>query len=94
MSMPIIKPSGVKRCEAVNDIIASVALQQTGLSHILNAEGEKIQAALTFAKDTNELLKVNDSVKSMVNSITRLETVLQGKLELFNNCICEGCECV
>lgn len=28
MSMPIIKPSGVKRCEAVNDIIASVALQQ------------------------------------------------------------------
>ena len=89
MSMLIIKPSGVKRCEAVNDIIASVALQQTGLSHILNAEGEKIQAALTFAKDTNELLKVNDSVKSMVNSITRLEAVLQGKLELFNNCICE-----
>ena len=90
MSMPIIKPSGVKRCEAVNDIIASVTLQQTGLSHILNAEGEKIQAALVLAKNTDELLKVNDSVKSMVNSITRLEAVLQGKLELFNNCICEG----
>lgn len=27
----------------------------------------------------------------MVNSITRLETILQGKLELFNNCLCEGC---
>lgn len=94
MSMPIIKPSGVKRCEAVSDIIASVALQQTGLSHILNAEGEKIQAALVLAKNTDELLKVNDSVKSMVNSITRLETVLQGKLELFNNCICDNCECV
>lgn len=43
MSMPIIKPSGVKRCEAVSDIIASVTLQQTGLSHILNAEGEKFK---------------------------------------------------
>ena len=43
MSMPIIKPSGVKRCEAVSDIIASVALQQTGLSHILNAEGKKFR---------------------------------------------------
>lgn len=94
MSMPIIKPSGVKRCESVTDIIESVALQQTGLSHILNAEGEKIQAALKTAKTTDELLKVNDSVKSMVNSITRLETVLQGKLELFNNCICDTCPCV
>ena len=94
MSMPIIKPSGIKRCESVTDIIESVALQQTGLSHILNAEGEKIQAALKTAKTTDELLKVNDSVKSMVYSITRLETILQGKLELFNNCICDTCHCV
>lgn len=43
MSMPIIKPSGIKRCESVTDIIESVALQQTGLSHILNAEGEKFK---------------------------------------------------
>lgn len=27
----------------------------------------------------------------MVNSITSLETVLQGKIELFNNCICDTC---
>ena len=69
-------------------------MQQTGLSHILNTEGEKIQAALKTAKTTDELLKVNDSVKSMVNSITRLETLLQGKLELFNNCICDTTDCV
>ena len=30
----------------------------------------------------------------MVNLITRLETVLQGKIELFNNCICDTCPCV
>lgn len=30
----------------------------------------------------------------MVNLITRLETVLQGKIELFNNCICDTSPCV
>lgn len=30
----------------------------------------------------------------MVNSITHLETILQGKVELFNNCICDTCPCV
>ncbi len=91
MSMPIIKPSGVTRCGAVTDIIESVALQQTGLSHILNAEGEKIQLALQLAKTPEELLAVNDSVESMVNSITRLEAMLQGKLALFKDCICTNC---
>lgn len=92
MSMPIITASGVTRCEAITDIIESVALQQTGLSHILNAEGEKIQLILKLAKTPEELLAVNDSVESMVNSITRLETMLQGKLALFKDCLCTGCE--
>jgi hypothetical protein len=91
MSMPIIKPSKINRCEAITDIIESVALEQTGLSHILNAEGEKIQAALILSKDKDDLLKINKSVQSMINSITRLETILQGKLELFNDCLCECC---
>ncbi|MEG0265557.1 MAG: hypothetical protein RSC93_05675 [Erysipelotrichaceae bacterium] len=92
MSMPIIVPSGVTKCEAITDIIESVALEQTALSHILNAEGEKIQAALVLAKTNGELIAVNQSVKSMVNSITRLEMILQGKLELFNECLCTNCQ--
>lgn len=90
--MPIIVPSGVTKCEAITDIIESVALEQTALSHILNAEGEKIQAALVLAKTNGELIAVNQSVKSMVNSITRLEMILQGKLELFNECLCTNCQ--
>ncbi|MEG2051735.1 MAG: thioester domain-containing protein [Oscillospiraceae bacterium] len=43
MSMPIIKPSKTIRYQSITDIIESVALEQTALSHILNAEGEKIQ---------------------------------------------------
>ncbi|MEG1495354.1 MAG: hypothetical protein RSB99_00025 [Bacilli bacterium] len=94
MSMPIIKPSGVTKCQAITDIIESVALEQTGLSHILNAEGEKIQKALVLAATSGDLLLVNKSVQSMVNAITRLETVLQGKLELFSDCLCADCAVV
>ena len=43
MGMPVITPSATTREQAVTDIIESVALQETALSHILNAEGEKIQ---------------------------------------------------
>ncbi len=93
MSMPIIEPSKTTRCQAITDVIESVALQQTGLSHIINAEGEKIQMAVKLAeKDPDILLEVNKSVQSMINSITRLEVILQGKLELFKDCVCESCD--
>lgn len=93
MGMPEIKPSDVTRCQAITDIIESVALEQTALSHILNAEGEKIQKVVAISDITpDQLLKVNQSVKSMVGAITRLEMVLQAKLELFDECLCTPCE--
>lgn len=73
--------------QAVTDVIESVALQQTGISHILNAEGEKIQKALEMGVSTEELLKINSSVESMVNSLTNLEMLLHLKLET----LCVGC---
>ncbi|MEG1457113.1 MAG: hypothetical protein RR984_00300 [Bacilli bacterium] len=88
MSMPIIISSNIKRCQAITDVIESVALQETGLSHIINAEGEKIQKALELSKTNEELLKVNDSVQSMVKSITILESILQDKL---NVCLSKDC---
>lgn len=91
MSMPIIVPGTGTRCQAITDIITSVALEQTALSHIINAEGEKIQKIVGSAETAGEMLAVNRSVKSMLNSITRLEMVLQGKLELFEDCLCEEC---
>ncbi|MEG0752696.1 MAG: hypothetical protein RR461_02600 [Angelakisella sp.] len=88
MSMPIITPSTTSRSQAITDIIESVALEQTALSHILNAEGEKIQAVVKAATTPAQLLEVNCSVRSMVNTIARLEMVLQSKLELFSDCLC------
>ncbi|MEG0909615.1 MAG: hypothetical protein RSH78_04550 [Bacilli bacterium] len=82
MSMPVIISSNIERCQSITDVIESVALEETGLSHILNAEGEKIQKALELSKDNADLLKVNASVESMVKAITILESVLQDKLHL------------
>ncbi|MFI3230801.1 MAG: hypothetical protein R3Y29_04530 [bacterium] len=87
MSMPVIVASTTTREQSVTDIIESVALEQTALSHILNAEGEKIQKVVADATTTEELLEVNKSVQDMVNTITRLELVLQSKLELFSGVI-------
>lgn len=91
MSMPIIVPGTGSRCQAITDIITSVALEQTALSHIINAEGEKIQKIVASAQSAEEMLAVNNSVKDMLSSITRLEMVLQGKLELFQDCLCDEC---
>lgn len=91
MSMPVITPGTGTRCQAITDIITSVALEQTGLSHIINAEGEKIQKVVATAQTTDDLLAVNKSVQMMLGAITRLEMVLQGKLELFGDCLCDKC---
>ena len=54
-------------------------------SHILNAEGEKIQKVVAMEDVAAEtLLAVNKSVESMVNSVTKLEMILQSKLSLFD----------
>ena len=86
MGMPIITPGTRTRKQAITDLIASVALQETALSHVLNAEGEKMQAIIAMPGVTPEqLMELNDSVTKLVNAITRLEMMFQAKLELFSN---------
>ncbi|MGL5649452.1 MAG: CshA/CshB family fibrillar adhesin-related protein [Clostridium sp.] len=71
--------------KALSDVITSIALQEAALSHILNAEGEKIQKLLTLTNVTNtDILNVNTSVNAMVNSISMLELILGKKLILAN----------
>ena len=90
MGMPVIAPSSTSRRQAITDVIESVALQQTALAHILNAEGEKLQRIIGCRDASHEkLLAANKSVEAMVSAITRLEMVLQSKLALFESCLCE-----
>lgn len=90
---PIVRaievPCGDMRGRAITDLIQSVALEQAALSHILNAEGEKLQKLVALSKgDSASLLRANASVTGMVNTVARLEMILQGKLEMFDNCLC------
>lgn len=89
MGMPVITPSHTTRCQAITDVIESVALQETALSHILNAEGEKLQRAIGMANVTPvQLLQFNRSVEQTIRSVAQLEVILQSKLRLFSNCLC------
>ncbi|WP_102049151.1 hypothetical protein [Pygmaiobacter massiliensis] len=100
MGMPVIVPSNICRNQAITDLIQSVALEQAALAHIINAEGEKLQRFIS-CKSTDEetLLKVNKSVQDMLESVARVETILQAKLSLFDGCLCsehdhckDGCD--
>ncbi|HIU76297.1 MAG TPA: hypothetical protein IAC62_10470 [Candidatus Pelethocola excrementipullorum] len=88
MSMPVITPGTTSRDQAISDIITSVALEQTGLAHILNAEGEKIQKVVSYSDKTEEMIEVNKSVQNVINAIFQLELVLKSKLEIFQCNIC------
>lgn len=90
MGMPVITPGTITREEAVGDIIESVALEESALAHILNAESEKLLAVVENAAATpEELLAVNKSVQNTVSAIARLEMLLKAKLEMFSSTICQ-----
>lgn len=94
MSMPVISGGKVNKKQAITDIIESIALMETAIAHVVNAEGEKIQAIVgtgenckVIATSTEELLESNDSVESLIDSIVTLESILQKKLSI----ICSKC---
>lgn len=72
------------RAQAITDIIQSIALEQTALSHILNAQGEKLKKATVLDLSNRDLILINNSVREMISSVMRLENILQTKLESFN----------
>lgn len=80
--IPDITPKiKLKRREVVNLLLASIALEELGLAHILNAEGEKIQEVLKCNPSLNDLLKINKSVERTMRSVIKKEMLLQFKLE-------------
>jgi hypothetical protein len=88
MSMPIIEKHDncIDKDQAITDLIESVALMENGLAHIINAEGEKIQKVIKHDRDEEvsslDIYKVNESARRMINTISRLEVLLQGKLDI------------
>lgn len=88
MSMPIIaapqNPISIQ--QAVTDLIESIALEETALSHILNAEGEKLQWIIAMQDaDFCKIIETNESVVNMVGAVGDLELILKEKLEFVAN---------
>ena len=74
--------------EALTMIIASVAMEELALSHILNAEGEKLQYILgtlpgsqKICASPQEVLAVNKSVTELLNTVMQSQMLLKGKME-------------
>jgi hypothetical protein len=83
MGMPIIDISPIDRDNAINNIIASIALQEASLSHVLNAEGEKIEKmAATTDITPEQLLAANTSVGTLMDSAWQFEQKLADKLSI------------
>lgn len=93
--IPDMNPTvGVTKADAVNLLITSIAMEEIGLSHIINAEGEKIQYMLGTLVDADgnaiaaptgvtatDILNVNTSVNGTLKNVLRNQLLLQLKLE-------------
>ncbi|MED3079802.1 hypothetical protein [Bacillus wiedmannii] len=89
-NLPDITPNiSLTREEAINLLLSSIAMQELGLAHIINAEGEKLQYALGTLTNNNlatpptfdQLIQLNKSVQSTLKSASETEMLLKGKLE-------------
>ncbi|TQR34900.1 hypothetical protein [Brevibacillus brevis] len=86
MSMPTvpnITPEIIlKRNEVLNLLLTSIALEEIGLSHIINTEGEKIQRIVKEQSlSLNDALALNNSVERMLRNVIKTEMLLQFRLE-------------
>ena len=88
MSLPTFPPiePPLSREGSINEIISSIAAEELSLSHILNAEGEKLQyvlgtlPGLEAAAALDEVMQVNQSVQETLSSVMEQQMLLTGKL--------------
>ena len=89
MWMPSFPKNGANmtRAEALTMIIASIAMEELALSHILNAEGEKLQYILGTLPGASpcacpqDVLAVNKSVTALVEAVSQNQMLLKNKLD-------------
>jgi len=92
MSMPKFPsvPDGYTINDSIAQILTSVAMEEIGLSHIINAEGEKMQYVLGTLEGQQQLpdaptfeqiLEMNDSVKDMLGQVSFSQMFLMGKMQ-------------
>ena len=88
-TIPTITPSiSINRTQVINMLLASVALEELGLAHIINAEAEKLQAVLgtlpglsITATSISGLISINREVRRRLQTVIKNQMLLQFKLE-------------
>ena len=86
-SLPAISPP-ITREDALNMILLSIAMEEIGLSHIINSEGEKLQFILGTlpglsggTPSIQDVLNVNNSINQLLDSIAQNQLLLSSKME-------------
>lgn len=85
--MPAFQETTIGREEAVSQLVASIAMEELALAHILNAEGEKIQHVLGTLEGQEpsdasiaDLQAVDELVTAMLESVRETQTQLMDKM--------------
>lgn len=86
-SFPVVDPP-IDREDAVNQILSSIAMEKLGLSHILNAEGEKLQYILGTLPGlsgppatVSDVLAANESVRDLLETTVQNQLFLRAKMQ-------------
>ena len=78
----------ITRDDAVNQILSSIAMEELGLSHVINAEGEKLQYILGTlpgitgpAATIGDLLDANESIRNLLQNASYNQLLLRSKMQ-------------
>jgi len=83
-NIPDIKPKiEITFEETVTLLLASIALEELSLAHIMNAEAEKIQEVVKIpgCNKLNDLIAIDKSVERMMRDVIKKEMLLEFKFE-------------
>jgi len=81
-NVPDITPEiRLNRKDTINLLLTSIAMEEISISHVLNAEAEKVQHVLKMDVCFEDLMRTNRSLERVIRTLIKKEMLLQFKLE-------------